>query len=234
MHPFHPTPLHCSLLPPVWLDWVSGWKPYDELQAQWNDTVARNPAAFGLADAPRAAPLIDGWDFNTPPNASTGRECASQHAPCRSLHQDTLLSWDWLVDLDPIADVVPLVDRWDMRSGAAQASLGLKDEDVFVLEDRVQYEMQISDRGPLADRTSPLLTDRWPPWPDAAPPAAGGQMAPHSGPRRARRQTRTAPPLREPVRHGQDPGAPDQRAPDQGEDRGSHGTCLALDRPARG
>ncbi|KAL7340940.1 hypothetical protein BJY59DRAFT_112990 [Rhodotorula toruloides] len=85
------------------------------------------------------------------------KDCKSYSPECRFTYKDTFLAWDWLVDLEKAREEgVRLVDRWDMRERAVMDLLEVKQDDVYIIEDRQVYDFQFTDALNLTD---PLISN---------------------------------------------------------------------------
>ncbi|GAA5897373.1 hypothetical protein JCM6882_001870 [Rhodosporidiobolus microsporus] len=119
-----------------------------EERAAANEAKRRKWAEQGYDVRPDGYPIVPSVD---------AASCKSYSVECRWTYNDTFLAWDFLVDIDRAREVgVNVVDRWDMREKAVEELLGVKTEDVYVVEDRRAYDFRFTDR--LTSR-SPLIVD---------------------------------------------------------------------------
>ena len=98
-----------------------------------------DPAVVAAKHAHHMAALQAQWpDFEIRPDGFpitnlTSADCKSYSIECRHTYKDTFLSWDFLVDLDPVAKKVPVVDRFDMREKMIEPLLGVTADDIVGL-----------------------------------------------------------------------------------------------------
>lgn len=87
-------------------------------------------AALAISNAKWAAKGFDVRPDGFPISNLTAKECKSYSAECRHTYRDTVLAWDFLVDLGKVRSEVDVVDRWDVRERAVEGLLGVRPEEI--------------------------------------------------------------------------------------------------------